>query len=444
MTIQRQIDKHLDTRSRLLAACLEMWSSPAGDEISYRTLARAAGTAVSAIDYHFASIERLYGEAQAQAVQQAQAWLDQWINGLGPLAGARLAPARRAAIIAGLIDEWAQTQRPLAMAQLQACVATRRRAGAPDGAQALRLASHQAWIALWRGAWRQICATLGCADDGELVFLFHQGLGPQHLLRWRRPLDLALLGEDVALLMGQAQGEASAPVRAAYQAAVAQEGASMANLPAGRPADGDRDQPGAALDAAAADLLCQRGIGALTYRAVASHAGCTLGQAAWRFRTRADLLHKAFLHLYHELAITTRPAELIPRELMIEGTAEAVSSGAQPVLGAFDEIILHVARSPDHAGLAAPIRVFADPTARWATASLLGANDARASAQAPIFSALCRGLDHLALAHTPDQRHLIADLSRQILQGWAGGSDGQHPEPEMSAPAAGGPRLASG
>lgn len=403
-----------------------MWSSVSIDAISYRSLARVAGTTASAIDYHFGSIEHLYGAAQQHAVARAEIWLEEWIGPLQPLATAALAPAGRAAILAGLIDEWAQTQRPLALARLQACVATRRMPGTQEHAL-LRRASHQAWIALWRRAWHRLAAILGCPADGDGWFLFHEGLAPQHLLRGHRPLDRALLDEDVGLFLGLGQDRAEAPVRLAYQALLRADGAARPILlPTGPDAPG-QEQPGMALEAAAAELLASAGIGALTYRAVAARAGCTLGQASWHFRSRAELLQKAFLRLYHEVAITTRPAAPIRREIMIDGTALAVSSGGQPVFGAFDEIILHVVHSEEHAGLSGPIRVFADPTARWATASLLGADEAEASAKAPVFSALCRGLDHLALAHPPEERAPVADLARRVLARWMAASSGAGP-----------------
>ena len=57
-----------------------------------------------------------------------------------------------------------------------------------------------------------------------------------------------------------------------------------------------------AMDAAAASLLTEGGVAALTFRAVAGRAGATLGQTAYYFGSKTQLLGAAFDTLYQQIA----------------------------------------------------------------------------------------------------------------------------------------------
>ncbi len=389
------------TSARLIAACIQNWSTLPSDLLSVRSVAALAGASPSAVDYHFGSLEHLLVQAQQAALREAQAWLSQRIAQLQPLADTHLPLDHQITVIAAVMDDWAEQQRPLAWAAMEAA-SYARYLGERE--------AHATWLGLWRNGWGSIAPLIGLPHMGEALFLFHQGEGPQHLLRGNRAIDAMLLREDIGILLaphdlGVAHRGA---VRMAYAAGAALHTATRARGgPHGAgaaPSERGDEARGAVADAvqsAAAAILCENGLAALNYRAVAARAGCTLGQVSWVFKSKTKLLEGAFLRLYADMALAPRPAERIPAALLFNEMIAAVASGQQPLLAALHDIISHIARHDDHAALRAPFRVFSDPAAQWVMASLLDIADDQAQSLSPVLASLCRGADYLALG-SPD------------------------------------------
>lgn len=374
-----------DTKELLIRAVLQLWGESPREAVSVRSIARKAGAAPSAIDYHFGSLEHLYGATQCRALDLADAWMHRRLGELEPLAGTLLTLPARSAIIAGTIDDWNRTERQLAMAARES-VAASRSGGSRE--------PHLRWTCLWLNFWQQAAAHIGMAPAADMLAMFHDGEGAQHLMCWNRTLDLALLAENVsALLAFSDNGEMlPSPVRIAYRTAV--------KTPWLDPAMSDSVP--SPLDRAAATILQEQGIAGLTFRNVADQAGETLGRTSWHFGTKTALLERAFEQLYREVAGQPPPTGSVMREEMLGQITSAVSSGEQPILRAFDEIILHIARSQEHIALRGAIRAFRDPAANWVLASLLASGEPVSPALASAFSSICRGLDHYSLAHAGD------------------------------------------
>lgn len=373
-----------DTKLRLITALITCWSESPNDAVSVRAITGKAGLAISSIDYHFGKLEHLYVATQDHALGLAREWADARIEQATPLGGHRLSLPARTAIISGIIDDWAHGQRPLAMAAREASAAARL------GGDGL---AHRGWTELWLAFWSDMARILGMADTGAILAMFHDGVGTQHLLCWNRTLDLALLHEDVAALLAYCEyGElGTAPVRSAYRAQVAAATAGLAT---------PSHEPPNTLDRAAATVMQERGIAGLTFRNVAAQAGETLGRTAWHFGTKTVLLERAFEQIYRDAAGVPPPDGSVSKEEMLGHVITAVTGGTQPILRAFDEIILHIARSPDHVPLRGAIRAYRDPAATWVLKTLLAdAGRPVPSSFASAFSSICRGLDHFSLAH---------------------------------------------
>jgi len=60
----------------LIKALSALWLQHSQAEISVRMIAREADASVSAIDYHFGSLEQLFVHAQHAALIEASAWME--------------------------------------------------------------------------------------------------------------------------------------------------------------------------------------------------------------------------------------------------------------------------------------------------------------------------------------------------------------------------------
>jgi len=397
MPHKRRISESLATEERLLTAVLTLWANTSSAEISVRAVASEADVAVSAIDYHFGKLEHLYGAAQARAFALADQWLQARLVLTSALEGQNLGAHGIACAISSIIDDWAEAQRPLAMARREASAMAR------DGRDAQ---SHILWTALWRDFWTRMSGILGVPQQSETVAAFCAGEVTQHLLRWKRPLDQALLGETVKAFVDQILGEriGASMVRQAYSELAEREYRGSIDI--------DEQAP-AALDAAAADLLKERGLSALTFRAVADRAATTLGHASYHFGSKTRMLQRAFDQLYRTASEGGSELGEWGRDAVLEAVLRAVVGGSNPILRAFDEVIAHIARSEDHLPLRGIIRGYRDPAASWALAGLLSSPASPSPALAAAFSSLCRGIDHLALALEPQEAER---LGRAVLE----------------------------
>lgn len=102
--------------------------------------------------------------------------------------------------------------------------------------------------------------------------------------------------------------------------------------------------------------------------------------------------------------------------LMLYHVVDAVTSGTQPILCAYDEIILHTARSDAHVSLRGAIRAYRDPAANWVMQTLLARDEPVPYSLGAVFSSLCRGLDHYRLACPTGDLKLAESLANSMAK----------------------------
>lgn len=357
------------TKMRLIDALLSLWADAPADSISVRTLVQHAGAAQAAIHYHFGDIERLYVEASAVALTAAEAWMESRLTALGGLAGGAVAPALQASLIASTIADWTGRERRLAMAA--------------------RFAPSPEWQSAWEEFWTRLAAGIGLGDHAVALAAFAAGENARHLLVWNPPLDRALLEETItALVLWLTERRfAPDPVRASHQR-LAREGYD-------RPAARHDDALATTIQEVAADLLAQQGHAGVTFRAVAARAGVTLGKVIYSCGTKSELLRGALHHLYEREALggdrAGFEAQRLPPEVVLALLLEAVLSGQQPVLRAYDEIERAICNGTEHADLRGVVRSMEDPSGTWALKQMLG-GEVPPAALVAAFSATIRGI----------------------------------------------------
>jgi AcrR family transcriptional regulator len=367
-----------DTGARLIRALSALWEQSDQNEISVRAIAATAEASPSAIDYHFGSLGQLFDATQDMSMRKARQWMERKLADIADAGLQNWPLAARAGLLASIIDEWTETQRPLALAWREAQTATNR-----PGA-------HERWAELWRWFVTDLCARTGLDRWHETLLLFIDGEAGQHLVRWRRPLDRALLDETVLALLDFLENGNMLPssaVRDSYQrAADAKYGPSRTPLDAAT-----------LFDDAAAALLADEGLSALTFRAVARRAGATLGTVGYHFGSKAEMAQRAVRRLY-EMSAVHSVADLVasfPASSadLLEEIVESVVTDSSPVLRAFDEISLHLSRGNDNASFRAVTRSFRDPIGMAVLGGLLR-RDTTASSLAAAFSSIVRGYGH--------------------------------------------------
>lgn len=371
-----------DTAERLIRALATLWERVDKSEISVRTIAAEADASPSAIDYHFGGLEQLFDATQNAAIGKTRRWMDAKLAEIGDADAKDWPLVARAGLLASIIDEWTAAQRPLALAW--------REAQAAGAAPTHRTDARQRWAELWRQFVTGLGAKTGLDRWNELLLLFFDGEAGQHLVRWRRPLDRALLDETIfALLDFLVNGNSlpSSAVRDSYQhAADAEYAVSRTILDTATP-----------FDDAAASLLADEGLSALTFRAVAKRAGATLGTVAYQFGSKAEMAQRAVRRLY-EMSVEhpgADPGASLPASpaRLLDEVIETVVTGNSPVLRAFDEISLHLSRGDGNPAFRAVTRSFRDPIGVAVVGRLLQ-TDVAATSLGAAFSSIIRGYGH--------------------------------------------------
>ena len=386
----QQSDKN-STRIRLIDTLIALWADMPVDQISVRAVVHQAGAALSAIHYHFDSIERLYVAASEAALERGKAWMMAQRLTLASLAAQPLPMPLQASILTSLIADWTVTQRPLAIAA--------------------RRAPSAAWLVAQEGFWQDAACAIGLSEHAATIACFAHGEAARHLLVCHPALDRALLEETVTSLLAwlaerRLVAETVRPVHRAY---VREHYlAPMRNA----------DPAFVAVAAAAADLLARKGHAGITFRAVAAEAGVTLGKVIHLFGSKSELLHCALHRLYEREALGDRRAFFVARSLpadtLMEHLLAAVLTGRQPVLHAYDEIELAIYNGPDFRTLRGMVRSMDDPSGAWALKQLTQQPLAHGSLVAA-FSAVIRGIGfHASLS--ADGRAAVEGFARRALR----------------------------
>ncbi|TCM18026.1 TetR family transcriptional regulator [Novosphingobium sp. PhB165] len=363
------------TQERLIGTVLDMWATQGHAAISARNLSRATGLPTSSIYHHFGSMEHLFHSAQDHALKAARNWcshrlddLARWPEGGGPEA--------LAAMMALLIDDWARDSRPLAFAWAQCHLL------AYD--DAAYLPPLEGWRDIWSHFWREICHRAGLGAFGAVTGHMFEGTAQLHLIRWHPTIDRAALGELCHGWGHWLNGKLTAetPWRR-----LARETAAEAT-----PAAPSRSATAAAIARAAAAVVEDGGVSALTHRAVAARAGVTLGVVSYNFRTSSDLAEAAFETIY--LGITEVVRESVhPAPARDEIIASWRDFPSQPRgIFAIEELTLAVARDPALIAFGPQLRYLRGRTSGLQLAARLGAmGDQLSPLDTAIYSSLISG-----------------------------------------------------
>ena len=379
------------TQSRLVDTLIALWADLPIDQLSVRAVIHHADAALSAIHYHFGSLERLYLAASDTALDRAKAWMTAQRQSLGSLSGQPLPVPLQASILTSVIADWTMMQRPLAIAA--------------------RRAPSAAWLAAWEEFWKDAAHAIGLSDHAATIACFAHGETARHLLVYQPALDRALLEETVAALLawlaeGRLVPETARPAhqaqaRAGYHAPM-------------RGADPHFVQ----VAGAAADLLLRKGHAGITFRAVATEAGVTLGKVIHLFGSKSELLRCALHRLYEREALGDQRdwfvAQSLPPHAMMEHLLKAVLTGRQPVLRAYDEIELAIYNGAEFHTLRGMVRSMDDPSGAWALKQLSQQPFVPGSLVAA-FSAVIRGLGFRA-SLAADDPAAIEGFARRVLR----------------------------
>ncbi|WIW90755.1 TetR/AcrR family transcriptional regulator (plasmid) [Sphingobium sp. V4] len=387
----------LSMKAQLLVdTVLAIWMERGTGEMSARSIGSAAGFSPSALYYHFDDIERLYEAAQERAVAMGQSWCDAKLAMLDEACGAD-APSADALgpVLAALIDDFCTQERMTAFAWRECQMLAGRSA---------RFATlSERWDAVWRHFWQQVCAHFDMADKAELCRHFFDGESGLHLMRWNRAADRASLDEMAAAWVGWLMGEL--PRHAPWRR----------SLMARAIGSGGLDKPdGLRLDIAraAAALLADGGVGAITHRAVAAATGLTLGVVSHNCRRTDDLLRLAYGEVYRSL--TSEREEMSDRD----GPSVAPVSDlpARLQLRAIDELILAVARGRTDAALTLQLRYLRGITSRQALVDRVALRGEAFDLLAAVYSSAMMGvLRSSGCQPEDDASPVVSAVSDQLL-----------------------------
>jgi AcrR family transcriptional regulator len=378
------------TKCRLIYALLDAWCNSQAEDVSVRLVARGAAAAQSSINFHFGSMEQLYLAATQAALDEARAWMEQRLEQFGTLAAELLPAALQASVIASVITDWTTGQRRLALAS--------------------RYAPHADWEVAWREFWGRIASLLGLGEHADALACFASGETARHLLVWKPALDRALLEETAfALVLWLRERRFAAdPVRPVHQRLALTGYASPKKR---------NDALAGKIGEAAAELLAQQGHDGVTFRAVAAHAGVTLGKVIHICGTKSELLRTALHYLYEREALGGDRdgfvGRSVPRDVLLDHLLDAVLTQSHPVLRAYDEIELAIYNGAEYAALRGVVRSMDDPSGAWALRQLLDGKHPPAALVAA-FSAIVRGIGYQIARVAPGICH--RDIAKAALQ----------------------------
>lgn len=365
--------EQISTPVKLISATLHAWEREGAAGAAARAISRAAGLPVSSIYYHFGTFEHLLVTAQGEALAAAEQWCALQIDAVqGDVDGARALGL----LLATVIDDWCETQRPLAFAWVECQLMALR-----DPAYCAACAQ---WDALWQRFWGEICERLGLADvAGPTAWLFNS-TSRLHLLRWRRPVDRAALSDLCDGWAGWLDGRLASPAPWFDHA--------RRNTTGLLPPPPTNDASADTIATAAAAIIARQGIRALTYRAVAAEAGVTLGMVSYKFRTIGDLLQAAFEVIYQRIAPPAVMEAFAAHSFSREEALSRISAiPMREDLLASDELLAASARAPELQALVARLRYDRGRSTGPMLQALLGDDRPIAPIDAAIFSGILSG-----------------------------------------------------
>ncbi|MBT0667112.1 TetR/AcrR family transcriptional regulator [Novosphingobium profundi] len=355
------------TPEHLISAVLNQWQTHGSTGISARRISAAAMIPVSSIYHHFGSLEHLLSISQDTAIARARAWCDRQFDHLDDYPRNREAFAP---FFAYVIDDWCETQRELAFAWREGELHAER-------SEALHARVLQ-WQRLWSDFWSRACDHFQIEQGRIVVERVFDSESLLHLIRWRRTVDRAGLGEFAQVLGSWLTGTSPPPTPWRDHArAIAI--ATQPSLP-------ERDEVAARIVAEAAKLLGNAGSTHLTHRLVARHAGVTLGTVSHKFRTKSDLLGAAFEGVYLGMVerMSAGPGNA-PTDTRVGAVADSILLAASE--RARNELFLAVARDRGLERFGRQLRYLRGRTGFGMLQSLLGDSRVVTPTEGALFSA---------------------------------------------------------
>lgn len=314
--------------------------------------------------------------AQDVALAQARAWCDRQLTQLKRLpVGVAALPT----FFAGVVDEWAQSQRKLAFAWREGQLLSAR--------QRIHEGIGEKWSALWSAFWRGAGDRFGLRSNIVVVERVFETESLLHMLRWDRLFDRAGLDEMAQGLAAWISGTPMPP--SPWRDAARMEAArSMPELP-------ERGTVAATIMDAAAQVLEQRGVAGLSHRAVAARSGLTLGVVLHNFHTKSELLTAAYERVY--LANIGQSSRSGQRGASAPQTGDGMEtlvagiSRSAGVLG-MEDLILAAARDPALAQFAVQLRYLRGRSSVHALEMIAGSDRQYAPLEAALFSGFASSL----------------------------------------------------
>lgn len=389
----------LPLEQRLVDSVWQLWETVGHGAISARSLAKHAGVPLSTLYNRFPSMEQVFLKAQEDALRETKVWCNAQLE---QLSGTTIAPAPLGGlgtILAALIDEWTQSQRPLAFAWREGFLLARR-----DPHYNLL---GQGWRQVWADFWQSICTLCGLGNCGEWTSFVFEAEAALHMLPWRRVLDRACLEELCQGWAAWLQGGlvADSPWRLAARR---QALASLPDLPI-------QDETTQRIAAAAANVVERQGMAKLTHRAVAAEAEVSLGMVSNRFRTSVDLVRAAFDVIYQRLAAPAHeePTDAEPTSA-ISGKLPALTGEAMHLSNrlAIEELMLAVARDKALRPFGPRIRYLRGHTSGQVMQMIAGPEVHVSHLDAALFSDLLSGMQRAGIDLSSKDR---ASVGRQHL-----------------------------
>jgi AcrR family transcriptional regulator len=268
------------------------------------------------------------------------------------------------------------------------------------------------WNGLWGDFWTNVCAAFGLEKYGEMTACVADGIGLYHLNSWRELIDRCCLAELCEGWGCWVQGR------------LAPQGhwISYARNEADR-AGGEMRQSAevpARIAHAAADLVIERGTGALTHRAVAERAGVTLGTVSYNFKTNSDLVRCA----WNSLFTRAQTVEGVRDELAFDGVKSSLSAIIETATHRridldLDELCIAAARDEAYGTNGAQLRYHRGVNSRVRLRGLLQKNEV-SELDGALFSSFIKGRVRRASEHSSGTFATLIESELNVIRSLLG------------------------
>jgi len=339
----------------------------------------------------------MFALAQERAQAEARVWSDERLR---QIEGLSTSSEAFPDFFSALIDDWVRDQRRLAFAWREGQLLRSEGPAGPD--------SRAGWRRLWENFWRQALIPFGLEHGAGVVECLFENESFMHMLSWRRAIDRAGLDE---MARGLGAWLAGKPMPASpWRDFARSETAGLSRQPA------VHDLTLTKIGEAAAAIVGREGTAGVTHRAVAEHAGLTLGAVSYKVPTKSELLHIAFECLYStgssqlrvHLEPLTRDSD---RQATLKGLADFLSASVGNRGG--DALLLAIAHQSSLSQFGPQLRYQRGGTSRGLLQELLGGRREIGWLEGALFSGF---LTSLQRRHFDDGAHAARAPMRLAIE----------------------------